>query len=234
LSTVIGVSFLFNEQPAETQQSAAEEENPTTVTKAMVQKWEAEYEEIRTEAPESLGLSMETFEQLEYAKKADALKERTFSRQNVKQLQDDPERMQEQVDVLMWNIHTQKGMLDSVENYRILSSETSKFLVIYTEKTEQLMTIADGLLEKYKDEQATAEVNGLLSPEKLMHSRQDYPEEIENLTSSLREYTFQYSVHPNEERFRTMRDITRFYQVHPFGSDISRYIPGDSVEYASF
>ncbi|WP_282021105.1 RNA polymerase sigma factor [Planomicrobium okeanokoites] len=226
LSTVIGASFLFNEQPAETQQSAAEEENPTTVTKAMVQKWEAEYEEIRTAAPESLGLSMETFEQLEYVKKADALKERTFSRQNVKQLQDDPERMQEQVDVLMWNIHTPKGMLDSVENYRILSSETSKFLVIYMEKTEQLMTIADGLLEKYKDELATAEVNGLLSPEKLMHSRQDYPEEIENLTSSLSEYTFQYSVHPNEERFRTMRDITRFYQVHPFGSDMisSQYL----------
>ncbi|MCM3612496.1 hypothetical protein M4S82_14715 [Planococcus sp. MERTA32b] len=221
LSAVIGASFLFNEQPAETQQTAAEEENPTTVTKAMVQKWEAEYEEIRTAAPESLGLSMETFEQLEYVKKADALKERTFSRQNVKQLQDDPERMQEQVDVLMWNIHTPKGMLDSVKDYRILSSETSKFLVIYTEKTEQLKTITDGLLEKYKEDLAKAEVNGRLSPEKLLQSRGDYPEEIENLTSSLREYTFQYMVHPNEERFRTMRDISKFYEVHPFGSDMT-------------
>ncbi|RLQ85172.1 sigma factor-like helix-turn-helix DNA-binding protein [Planomicrobium sp. Y74] len=221
LSAVIGASFLFNDQPAETQQTAAEEENPTTVTKAMVKKWEAEYEEIRAAAPESLGISLETFEQLDYVKKADALKERTFSRQNVKQLQDDPERMQKQVDVLMWNIHTPKGMLDSVDDYRILNSETSKFLVIYTEKTEQLMTITDGLLKKYSDELARAEVNGQLSPEKLTHSREDYPEEIENLTSSLREYTFQYSVHPNEERFRTMRDITKFYEIHPFGSDMT-------------
>ncbi|QHJ71789.1 sigma-70 family RNA polymerase sigma factor [Planococcus halotolerans] len=220
LSAVIGASFLFNDQPAETQQTAAEEENPTTVTKAMVKKWEAEYEEIRAAAPDSLGLSEETFEQLEYVKKADALKERTFSRQNVKQLQDDPKRMQEQVDVLMLNIHTPKGMLDSVDDYRLLSSETSKFLVIYTEKTEQLMAIADGLLKKYKDELTKAEVNGQLSPEKLMHSREDYPEEIENLTSSLREYTFQYSVHPNEERFRIMRDITKFYEIHPFNSDM--------------
>ena len=220
LSAVIGASFLFNDQPAETQQTAAEEENPTTVTKAMVKKWEAEYEDIRTSAPESLGLTRETFEQLEYVKKADALKERTFSRQNVKQLQDDPERMQEQVDVLMLNIHTPKGMLDAVNDYRLLSSETSKFLVIYTEKTDQLMAIADGLLKKYQDELAKAEVNGQLSPEKLTHSREDYPEEIENLTGALREYTFQYSVHPNEEHFRIMRDITKFYEIHPFNSDM--------------
>lgn len=220
LSAVIGASFLFNDQPAETQQTAAEEENPTTVTKGMVKNWEAEYEEIRASAPESLGLSAETFEQLEYVRKADALKERIFSRQNVKQLKDDPQRMQEQVDVLMLNIHTPKGMLDSVGDYKLLSSETSKFLEIYTEKTEQLMVIADGLLEEYKEELSTAEVNGQLSPEKLTYDRENYPDEIKNLTAALSEYTFQYTVHPNEDRFRTIRDTNKFYEIHPFNADM--------------
>ncbi len=223
LSAVIGASFLFNDQPDEIPQTAAEEgeeENPTIVTKAMVEKWEREYEEIRQSAPDLLGLNAETFDQLEYVKKADALKERTFSRQKVKQLKDDPERMQEQVDVLMLNIHTPKGMLDSVADYKLLTSETGKFLQIYTEKTDELMAVADGLLKEYQKELLAAEVNGELSPEKLVNSRGDYPAAIEDLTSALSEYTFRYTVHPNEDRFRTMRDITKFYETHPFSSDM--------------
>lgn len=219
LSAVIGASFLFNDQPAGNQQTAAEDENITTVSKAMVQNWEAEYEEIRASAPERLGLPAETFEQLEYVRKADALKERTFSRQNVKQLKDDPERMQEQVDLLMLSIDTPKGMLDSVEDNTLLTSEVSKFLWIYTEKTDQLMTIADGLLKEYKDELSDAEVNGELSAEKLSYSRGDYPEEIEKLTKALSEYTLNYTVHPNDNRFRTIRDVNKFFAIHPFSSD---------------
>ena len=220
LSAVVGASFLFNDQPADKQQTAAEEENPTTVTTQMVKNWQAEYEEIRRSAPERLGLPAETFEQLEYVRKADVLEERTFSRQNVKQLQDDPERMQEQVDILMLSIETPKGMLDSVENYSLMASETSKFLWIYTEKTDQLMTITDGLLNKYKEELSDAEVNGELSAEKLTYSRGDYPEEIEKLTKALSEYTFQYTVHPNEKRFRTIRDVNKFFEIHPFNADM--------------
>ena len=234
LSAVIGASFLFNDQPADTQQTAAEEENPTTVTKQMVKNWEAEYEEIRASAPERLGLSSETFEQLEYVRKADALEDRTFSRQNVKQLQDDPERMQEQVDILMLSIETPKGMLDSVENYSLMSSETSKFLWIYTEKTDQLMTITDGLLQKYSEELSDAEVNGELSAEKLSYSRGDYPEEIEKLTKALSEYTFQYIVHPNEKRFRTIRDVNKFFEIHPFNADMQSTYYVDILRNAPF
>ncbi|TAA67874.1 RNA polymerase sigma factor [Planococcus salinarum] len=219
LSAVIGASFLFNEQPADNRQSATEEENPSSVSNEMVDNWEAEYEEIRASAPERLGLPVDTFEQLEFVRKADALKERTFSRQNVKQLRDDPERMQEQVDKLMLSIDTPKGMLDSVEDNTLLTSEVSDFLVIYTEKTNQLMVIADGLLEEYDEELAIAEVNGVLSPEKLTYNRTTYPEAIENLTDSLREYTLQYTVHPNENRFRTVRDLNKFYEIHPFNAD---------------
>lgn len=220
LSAVIGASFLFNEQPANNSQNATEEgENPTSVSDEMVEGWEAEYDEIRASAPERLGLPVETFGQLEFVRKADALKERTFSRQNVKQLRDDPERMHKQVDKLMLSIDTPKGMLDSVDDYRLLSSEISDFLVIYTEKTDQLMVIADGLLEEYEEDLAIAEVNGVLSPEKLTYNRTTYPEAIENLTDALREYTLQYTVHPNENRFRTVRDLNKFYEIHPFNAD---------------
>lgn len=219
MSAVIGASFLFNEQPPNNSQNATEEENPTSVSNEMVDNWEAEYDEIRASAPERLGLPVETFEQLEFVRKADALNERTFSRQNVKQLREDPERMQEQVDKLMLSIDTPKGMLDSVADYKLLSSEISDFLVVYTEKTEQLMVIADGLLEEYEEELAVAEVNGVLSPEKLAYSRTTYPEAIENLTAALSEYTLQYTVHPNENRFRTVRDLNKFYEIHPFNAD---------------
>ncbi|WP_422122829.1 sigma-70 family RNA polymerase sigma factor [Planococcus sp. X10-3] len=224
LTAIIGASFLFNDQPADTQQAATDGENPTTVSKEMVKDWEAQYEEIRSSAPERLGLPVDTFESLEYVQKADALRERTFSRQNVKQLQDDPERMQDQVDILMQSIETPKGMLDSVKDDHLNPAEISKFLVIYTEKTDQLMVIADNLLEKHKDELAAAERDGVLSPDMLMHSRVDYPEDIENLTAALREYTFQYAVHPNDNRFRTVRDVNKFYEVRPFSTDgLSNY-----------
>lgn len=220
LAAVVGTSFLFNEQPENDRQSAAEEEDPTTVTRGMVKNWEAEYEEIRESAPERLGISSDVFEQLEYVKKADALKERTFSRQNTKQLRDDPERMQEQVDILMLNIETPKGMLDAVKGEdTLLSAEVGKFLLIYTDKTDQLMTIADSLLEEYKDELPAADMNDPAAYEKLMYSRENQPEAIENLTASLREMTLEYSVHPNENRFRVIRDINPFYAVHPFNSD---------------
>lgn len=52
-----------------------------------------------------------------------------------------------------------------------------------------------------------------------MYSRENQPEAIENLTASLREMTLEYSVHPNENRFRVIRDINPFYAVHPFNSD---------------
>ncbi|WP_033541076.1 RNA polymerase sigma factor [Planococcus sp. CAU13] len=219
LAAVIGTSFVFNEQPSVTEQTAAEEENPTTVSRQMIKDWEAQYEEIRNSAPERLGISPDRFEQLEYVQKADALMERTFSRQNVKLLRDDPERMQKQVDILMWSIETPKGMMDSVKDYRLMAAEVGKFLGIYTEKTDQLMTIADALLEQYKDELSKAEMSGELSAVKLLHSKGEFPDEIENLTSSLRENTLQYMVHPNEDRFRTMRDISTFYQIHPFNTD---------------
>src|SRR5690606_24352477 len=99
--------------------------------------------------------------------------------------------------VLMLSIETPKGMLDSIEDYSLFTSEVGQFLWIYTDKTEQLMTIADGLLESYKEELADAEVNGVLSAEKLSYSRGDYPDEIEQLTKALNEYTLQYTVHPN-------------------------------------
>lgn len=221
LTAVIGASFLFNNQPVSTQQTAAEEENPTIVSKNMVKKWKAEYDQIRENAPKRLGLSVENFEQLEYVNTADALKERTFSKQNVKQLKEDPERMQKQVDTLMLTIHTPKGMLDSVDDYKLMSADISKFFVIYTEKTNQLKVIADGLLEQYKEELSTAEMNGQLSTEQLTSGRGDYPEEIENLTAALSEYTFHYTVHPNENRFTTIRDVNKFYEIHPFNSDYS-------------
>ncbi|MFD1031995.1 RNA polymerase sigma factor [Metaplanococcus flavidus] len=224
LTAVIGASLLFGDQPTVSQQADTSEENPTTVSKEMVKEWEAEFDEIRTTAPERLGLSPETFESLEYVQKADVLKDRTFSRQNVKQLQDDPERMQDQVDVLMLSIETPKGMLDFVENDQLNAAEISKFLVIYTEKTEQLMVIADNLLEKHKDELASAERDGGLAPDMLMNGRVDFPEEIENLTAALREHTLQYIPHPNVNRFRTVRDVNKFYEIRPFSTDgLSNY-----------
>lgn len=221
LAAVVGVSFFFNEQQDAVTETAAEEENPATVSKQMVKKWEAEYEAIRESAPERLGISAETFDQLEYVGEADELKKRTFSRQNVKLLKDDPERMQDQVKTLMLSIETPKGMLDSVKDYSLLMADVSPFLLIYTKKTDQLMAITDGLLEKHNDELASAEMNGELSPEKLTQSRADYPEEIEKLTAALDEYTFQFTVHPNENRFRTIRDIHQFYEIHPFNADMS-------------
>lgn len=221
LAAVIGTSFLFNEQPETLQQTAAEEESPITVTRGMVKNWEAEYEEVRESAPERLGISPDRFEQLEFVQKADALRERTFSRQNVKKMRDDPKRMKEQFDVLMLNIETPKGMLDAVKgDNTLLASEVGNFLVIYTEKTDQLMTIADGLLEQYKEELPKASADDGLAYERLLYNRGNYPEAIVNLTAALREMTLEYAMHPNEERFRTVRDVNPFFAVHPFSSEL--------------
>lgn len=219
LAVVIGASFYYNDQPGDTQQAAIEE-NPTSVSKAMVKAWEAQYEEIRSSAPERLGLSEEVFESLEYVQTADALRDRTFSRQNVRQLKDDPERMQNQVDKLMLSIETPKGMLDSVGEYQMMSSETSDFLLIYTEKTDQLLVITNGLLEKYKDELPQIEDNGHIAAIELTRNDEDYPEELKNLTEAMDEYMFQFMAHPSGKRFTAVRDINRFYSIHPFNSSM--------------
>lgn len=224
LAAVIGSSFFFNDQPADIQQAALEE-NPTSVSRAMVKAWEAQYEEIRSSAPERLGLSEETFESLEYVQTADALKDRTFSRQNVRHLKDDPERMQDQVDKLMLSIETPKGMLDLVSDYQLLGSEISEFLLVYTEKTDQLMVIANGLLNKYKDDLPDIDDESQNSVHELTMNKGDYPEEIQNLTESLQEYTFHYIADPSQKSFRTVRDISLFYSIHPFTSDM------ESIQY---
>src|SRR5690606_18444904 len=143
-----------------------------------------------------------------------------FSRQNVRHLKDDPERMQDQVDKLMLSIETPKGMLDLVGDYQLLGSEISDFLLIYTEKTDQLMVIANGLLDKYEDELPDINDEAQDPIYELTMNKGDYPEEIQNLTAALQEYTFHYITDPIKKKFRMVRDLNQFYSIHPFTSDM--------------
>lgn len=218
LTGVVGASFIFNDENPKI--TTAVEEDGTMVTDRMVEKWKKEYELIRKNSPGLLGIDPEVYEQLEYVQKADEEMESTFSKRNIEKLRDTPKEMEYQVEQLKFQINTPKGMRDSLTDTRpMIADDTALYVSSYLEKTKQLMAVADGMLEKYRDELSAASVNGKLSVEKLKANPDEYPDELKKLLKSLFEHTLTLAIHPNEEKFRTIRELDVFYSKNLFNND---------------
>lgn len=219
LASVIGVSFSVNDQQ---QQNAGTSvfQQEDTVTKGMIDDWQGQYETIKETSPARLGMDKEQYEQLKYVKLADAEKERVFSRETLESLEEDPIGMQEEIDRLFRQIETPRGMVDSLSGSNpMLSTEMENFLRNYEAKTDELRVYADSVLTKYRKELESTIVMDQLSPEKLMAQTESFPEELRLVVEALPEYSLMAVVHPNEERLRTIRDVSKLNQQQPMASD---------------
>ncbi|WP_394121602.1 hypothetical protein [Planococcus donghaensis] len=219
LSAVIGASFMVNDQQSETA-GTTEYQKAEKVTDEMVADWQSQYETIKETSPKRLGMSVEQYSQLNYVKQADAEMARMFSDESLRSLEDDPIEMQLAMDHLFRQIETPRGMTESLTGPNTMpSSEIKDFLRNYAAKTGELRVFADSVLLKYQEELESTIVMDQLSPEKLLAESENYPEELRLLVQSLPEYNLFAVVHPNGEKFRTVRDVHILNQQQPIASD---------------
>ncbi|MBT2571981.1 hypothetical protein [Planococcus sp. ISL-110] len=219
LAAVISISFSADDQQAGTA-GITEWQEADSVTDEMVADWRSQYEEIKKTSPERLGMTKEQYEQLEYIKLADAEMERVFSADTLESLRADPIKMQLEADRLFRQVETPRGMVDSLSGTSpMLAAETENFLRNYAAKTDELRIFADGVLVKYRQELESTIVMGQLSPEKLLAQSDSYPEELRMVVEALPEYNLFAVVHPNDNRFRTIRDVHILNQQQPIMND---------------
>ncbi|WP_223641980.1 hypothetical protein [Planococcus sp. 4-30] len=219
LAAVIGASFTINDQQSETA-GTTEYQKAEKVTDEMVADWQSRYKTIKETSPKRLGMSIEQYSQLDYVKQADAEMARTFSDESLRSLEDDPIEMQLAMDHLFRQIETPRGMTESLTGPNAMpSSEIEDFLRNYAAKTDELRVFADSVLLKYQEELESTIVMDQLSPEKLLAESENYPEKLRLLVESLPEYNLLAVVHPNGEKFRTVRDVHILNQQQPIASD---------------
>ena len=219
LAAVIGASFMVNDQQSETA-GTTEYQKAEKVTDEMVADWQSQYETIKETSPKRLGMSVEQYSQLDYVKQADAEMARIFSDESLGSLEDDPIEMQAAMDRLFRQIETPRGMTESLAGSNPMpSSEIEGFLRNYAAKTGELRVFADSVLLKYQEELESTIVMDQLSPEKLVAASESYPEELRLVVESLPEYNLFTDVHPNGEKFRTVRDVHILNQQQPIASD---------------
>ncbi|ANU11517.1 hypothetical protein BBH88_15170 [Planococcus antarcticus DSM 14505] len=217
LITVIGVSFSVNDQLMETA-GTSEGKQAEKVTDEMVADWHSKYEMIKETSPERLGMSQKQYVQLDYVKLADAERERVFSDEMLDSLKDDPIKMESTVYRLFWQIETPQGMVDSLSSNSMLSSAVDDFLLNYAAKTDELRFFVEGMMQKYQQELETTIVMGQLSPEKLVAQSHSYPEQLRKVIEALPEYNLLAIVNPNDNQFRTIRDVNKLNQQHVIAS----------------
>lgn len=218
LAAVIGISFFVNDQQTETA-GTTEWQHAEKVTDEMVADWRKEYETIKETSPKRLGMSQPQYEQLKYVKLADAEMERVFNGEVRRSVEDNPIKMQVEIERLFRQIETPRGMVDSLSGTNpMLATELESFLRNYAAKTDELRVFADSVFMKYQQELESTIVMDQLSPEKLLSQTASYPEELRLVVEALPEYNLFAVVHPNDNRFRTVRDINALRQQQPLAS----------------
>lgn len=218
LAAVIGVSFSVNDQQAQTA-GTTEFQQEEKVTEEMVADWRGQYEAIKETSPERLGMSREQYSGLEYVKLADAEMERIFSEESLESLEEDPVKMQAEVHRLFRQIETPRGMVDSLSDLDPMpAAESETFLRNYAAKTDELRVFTDSVLLEYRQELEATIVMDQLSPEKLLAQTDSFPEELRLVVEALPEFNLMPVVHPNDNRFRAVRDVSALTQQQPLAS----------------
>lgn len=210
LTGVVGASFVLNDENPKVTASAdrdGQDDQTEIVTDKMIQDWVAEYTRIRETSPERLGVDQEVYEELQYVKEADKRMKKVFSDEALKQIRNEPKRMQQIVDNLFRQIETPRGMEKSLHGSPLLIEDLDAFFASYALKTKELMELANGVLYRHQEKLAGAAKSGELAPENGLADWGKYPEEVERLMGSIEEQMLSVAVHPTESRFIARRNI---------------------------
>lgn len=214
LATIIGVSFMMNKEPTQIIEQQSE-----MITKEKIAQWRSDYEAIKKESPQRLGMTSKQYEKLSYVKQADVEIEKFFSSEGDNSPETSPIVLQDTWDRLVLKIETPQGMVDALARVNpMLQKDVEEVLKDYAGKTDELRRFADQLLLKYKRETQSAWVMGQLSPEKLLTEATNYPEELRLVIEALPEYNLFVAPHPQKQHFRTVRDIGRISQQNQVNS----------------
>ncbi|MDQ0430375.1 DNA-directed RNA polymerase specialized sigma24 family protein [Planomicrobium stackebrandtii] len=219
LAAVIGISFSVNDQQARNS-GTTEFQQADTVTDEMVADWRSQYDMIKKTSPQRLGMTEQQYNALDYVKLADGEMEKVFGEAALESLKEDPVRMQEEVDRLFRMAETPRGMAQSLSGPNPMrSSEVEAFLQDYAAKTDELRIFADSILLEYRQELESTIVMDQLSPEKLLAQTESFPDKLRLVVEALPEYNLFAVVHPNGNRFRTVRDVNVLNQQQPIAND---------------
>ncbi|WKA52222.1 hypothetical protein QWY22_06485 [Planococcus liqunii] len=210
ISGVIGASFLLND-PNPNIASSTEAASAETITKEMVKNWQAEYDAIRQSSPERLGIDSKTYEKFAYVKEADAAKKRVLGKEAIKKMENDPKKMEHEVNKLLLKIETPKGMELKFPDAFLAGEEVEAFLDNYKLKTTELIEADAEIFERHASALSQIRFNGEMSAEKLLANNDEFPEEIERLLGGLREQSLTVLKHPSEDRFIMRRNMETFY-----------------------
>lgn len=219
LAGVLGTSFAIDSAKPDLPLTAAEAKDKDQLTIEMLDVWKKQYEDIRESSPERLGIDSNTYNQLEYVKKADQQMKRLFKKEQVEKMKNEQKKMQRQMDILILQIETPRVMLALLDGAYYTSEETQVFVKNYALKTRELMEVSEVVLLDHEKELEEVAVNGELSEEKLLSGRGGYSNELQNLLDSVGERGLTVIKHPLEKRFIIRRDMDAYYSSGTLNSD---------------
>ncbi len=219
LAGVLGTSFAIDSAKPDLPLTAAEAADKDQLTIEMLDAWKKQYDDIRESSPERLGIDADTYNQLEYVKKADQQMKRLFKKEHVEKMKNEQKKMQRQVDILLLQIETPRTMLTLLDGVYYTSEEIQRFIRDYALKTNELMGISEAVLLDQEEELETVTINGELSEEKLLSGRGGYSNELQNLLDSIDERGLTMIKHPLEKRFIIRRDMDAYYSSGISNSD---------------
>lgn len=212
LVAVIGASFTFNNQQAETAEQTQNQQSEL-VTDEQIEEWRNQYEKIKETSPKRLGMSKQEYEKLSYVKKADVEMEQWVNDESLQSATTSFIVLQDSMDRLLQKIETPQGMVNSLSGANpMLSKDVEGFLLNYAAKTDELRVFADRVLLKYNEEVKSTIVMDQLSPEKLLTEAKNYPKELRLVIEALPEYNLVAVAHPQKQHFRTVRNIDELSQ----------------------
>ncbi|MBT2583629.1 hypothetical protein J7E21_12750 [Planococcus sp. ISL-109] len=222
LAVMVGASFFIDTFRLPSDGQAQEGQ----LTTEMAEDMEQQYVDTREAAKQRLGLTEDEYSSFQYVSAADRQKETVFGTSNLKAQQDDAEAFQNQVKELLWMVETPKGMAGLVENSgNMLTAEVDRFLQLYIEKTGELQSFAQGILQDHQ-QQLAAQSEAYANPPLLLNDMSDAPEELSQLLTSWPEYGLNFRLANSDQLYLTTRNtnlLQRLPQFHAH-SFANRYL----------